>query len=393
LQLNIDDEIGGIFARTYVFTGTEPLSQNLSDKAMAMYFASDDAKRIEQFTLQKKSAKARRPLRWIATVQTLLLLVLYPALNRAWEHGDHFAAQLEVALGALAVAYWAIWIWSFSNPLPAAMVGLLLMTSLSYASSAAYGTEYKHGPPPSVGIVTIIDIILLTRAIMAGSRQRRMEIADNTDGAVPRGIASGIWLYLVLLSIVVIPLSLAADQEFDFNDFFKIQNFMAIVTVTWAAIAWRDTLPVYRRFGDAQWYGIAIFIGVATSLFASVYLPLLDVVFGIRATNNVEAPFFDHGYGWLTVIGSIAVFPAIFEEMAFRGVIVPCLHRALTEKETIAVTAIMFMVLHLSVFSAPHLLILGCALAYVRLRSGSIWPCVLMHFVHNAMVLAMDRFF
>jgi membrane protease YdiL (CAAX protease family) len=51
----------------------------------------------------------------------------------------------------------------------------------------------------------------------------------------------------------------------------------------------------------------------------------------------------------------------------------------------------MFMILHLSVPSAPHLLLLGALTGFVRLRSKSIWPCVLMHFTHNAMCLAFER--
>jgi uncharacterized protein len=373
-------------------------AQQLSDKAMALYFASHEGKAIEQRVLGAKAAQAQKPLRWAAISQTILPVILYFTLSDALEKGDRAAWQLELALSAIAAAFWAVYAWSIASPLPAAIVGFLLFTTVRYAGFAVQGLDPKHGNPiPTIGIFAIVNMVFLVKAIMAGSLQRRKELAappspDGVPGTMPGGIASGMWLYLMLLSIVVIGPSLAADRELGFSDQFKIYNFMAIVVATWAIIAWRDTLPAYLKVGEAKWYGLALVLPVISSLFASVYSQILGIVLGIRAVDLVS-PFFEHRYGWPTVIGLIAIFPAIFEEMAFRGVIVPCFRRVLTERETIIVTGIMFMALHLSVFSAPHLLFLGCALAYVRLRSGSIWPCILIHFLHNSLVLALGRFF
>ena len=371
-------------------------AQQLRDKAMAMYFASREGKAIEQRVLGEKAAQAQRPLRWAAISQTILPAILYITLGDALDKGDPAAWRLELALGAVAAAFWGIYAWSLSSPLPAAMLGLLLFTTIRYAGFAAQGLDPKQSNPmPTIGLFAIVNIVLLVKAIMAGSLQRRKELTvtlpDGTPGTMPGGIASGMWLYLMLLSIVVIGPSLAADHEFEFSDQFKIYNFMAIVVATWAIIAWRDTLPAYLKLGEAKWYGLALGIPIISALFASVYLQIMNVVLGLRAAD-LESPFFQHGYGWPTIFALIAVYPAIFEEMAFRGVIVPCFRRVLSEKETIIVTGIMFMALHLSVFSAPHLLFLGCALAFVRLRSGSIWPCMLIHFLHNSLVLVMDRF-
>ncbi len=59
----------------------------------------------------------------------------------------------------------------------------------------------------------------------------------------------------------------------------------------------------------------------------------------------------------------------------------------LSETETIAVSALMFMILHLSPLGAPYLLLVGGLAGWLRLRSKSIWPCMLLHFVHNAMCI------
>jgi len=165
---------------------------------------------------------------------------------------------------------------------------------------------------------------------------------------------------------------------------------MAIVIVVWSAIAWRDVLPAILKAPSPTWISIAVACAAGVRIFGVGYLAAIHRLLGISVAN-ASTLYLSHGWTWAGVVGIIAVFPAIFEELAFRGVIVPCLLRALTEKETIAVSAIMFMILHLSVFSAPHLLMLGLMLGYIRLRSGSIWPCVLLHFAYNTLCVLGER--
>jgi membrane protease YdiL (CAAX protease family) len=83
--------------------------------------------------------------------------------------------------------------------------------------------------------------------------------------------------------------------------------------------------------------------------------------------------------------------PAVFEELAFRGVILTSLTRVMGSTEAGVVSAFMFMVLHLSVPSFPHLLLMGLALAYIRLKSGSVLPGMLLHFTHNLLCVVAEH--
>jgi membrane protease YdiL (CAAX protease family) len=295
----------------------------------------------------------------------------------------------------VSVAYWAIWIWSFQSPLPASIVGLLLLISMSMADFATSGTAGSDHPGnPLGGSLPIFTMALLIRAIFNGWRQRVLELnaaLDPADLKPPaRGIISPILLYLVLLTVVITPLSLAVDHDLTIKDLLDVHKLMAIIIVTWAIISWRDVLPVVRRIGSINWLVTGVVFGLGTFVVASIYGDLLAFFSGVPQAKASQA-FLDQGYSWPMILGIVAVFPAIFEELAFRGVIVPGLLRVLSQKETIAVSAIMFMILHLSVPSAPHLLLLGVLVAVVRLKSKSIWPCVLMHFTHNATCLAFER--
>jgi membrane protease YdiL (CAAX protease family) len=59
-------------------------------------------------------------------------------------------------------------------------------------------------------------------------------------------------------------------------------------------------------------------------------------------------------------------------------------------REAVLISALMFMVLHLAVLSFPHLLVIGLVLGYVRVRSGSLYPCMLLHFTHNLLVVLAE---
>jgi membrane protease YdiL (CAAX protease family) len=45
------------------------------------------------------------------------------------------------------------------------------------------------------------------------------------------------------------------------------------------------------------------------------------------------------------------------------------------------------MALHFSVLSAPYLLLVGMLLGWAKLKTGSLYPTMLIHFLHNFIVI------
>jgi len=82
---------------------------------------------------------------------------------------------------------------------------------------------------------------------------------------------------------------------------------------------------------------------------------------------------------------SIAVIPAVCEELAFRGVM-----QALMAKSTsnihiaIWVTAVAFSLFHMQFYGFLPRVIIGALLGYLVIWTGSIWPSILAHFANNA---------
>jgi sodium transport system permease protein len=83
-----------------------------------------------------------------------------------------------------------------------------------------------------------------------------------------------------------------------------------------------------------------------------------------------------------------AVVPAVCEEIAFRGFILTGLHGRFRPRNAILLSALLFALYHLNVFLFLPAFGLGVVLGLLTVRSRSIVPAILVHFLHNAILLA-----
>lgn len=77
------------------------------------------------------------------------------------------------------------------------------------------------------------------------------------------------------------------------------------------------------------------------------------------------------------------------EELFFRGMVYPLMRSRLAAAPAIALNAAAFAVVHVVPQLLPGLFVVGLFLAYLRERSGSIWPSVLYHTLQNGMALLL----
>ena len=89
---------------------------------------------------------------------------------------------------------------------------------------------------------------------------------------------------------------------------------------------------------------------------------------------------------WALVLLALTavVLAPLFEELVFRGVLLPVLARVLGRGWGVVISGLVFAVAHLSIGELPPLLVLGIGLALLRLSSGRLLPCVVMHACWNA---------
>jgi membrane protease YdiL (CAAX protease family) len=92
---------------------------------------------------------------------------------------------------------------------------------------------------------------------------------------------------------------------------------------------------------------------------------------------------------FLTVL-LVCVQPAVIEELFFRYVAFGAVHRATGLHTTVWVTAVMFAAAHIyNPLGMPYLFLAGVVLGYARVWGGLALP-VILHFLHNLAVLAIE---
>ena len=83
----------------------------------------------------------------------------------------------------------------------------------------------------------------------------------------------------------------------------------------------------------------------------------------------------------------IAIMPAVFEEIMFRGLLLNCCINGMGSIRAILVTGFCFSLFHASPEQTVYQFIAGCAFAFIAIRSGSILPSIVMHFINNALIV------
>jgi ABC-2 type transport system permease protein/sodium transport system permease protein len=112
--------------------------------------------------------------------------------------------------------------------------------------------------------------------------------------------------------------------------------------------------------------------------------------------TKLKETFLNIPFALVLVTG--AAVPAIAEEYFFRGFALSAFLTKFGPGRSLLFTALLFGVFHViagSILSFEKFLptlILGVALGFLAVRSGSLWPGVLLHGLHNSLVFGMSRF-
>jgi membrane protease YdiL (CAAX protease family) len=93
--------------------------------------------------------------------------------------------------------------------------------------------------------------------------------------------------------------------------------------------------------------------------------------------------------GLPVVLLLIAILPGICEEFIFRGLILSGLRKDMSDRKAIMLQAFLFGIIHFSPYRLIPTAVLGGVLGWVRVRTGSIFPCMILHAVNNALAMTL----
>jgi membrane protease YdiL (CAAX protease family) len=91
------------------------------------------------------------------------------------------------------------------------------------------------------------------------------------------------------------------------------------------------------------------------------------------------------------VVIAYCVQPAIVEELFFRYLTLDTLRGVMTVHQAVFISSLMFGIAHIGVpLSVPMLILVGVPLGYARAVSGNLALPMLIHFLHNGIILVLE---
>jgi uncharacterized protein len=196
------------------------------------------------------------------------------------------------------------------------------------------------------------------------------------------------WLYgLLLATSLFFGIAYFIEPSGDFGAW----HTLAFGVVVFAfAIPYRVELRALLRpatFDRNAWKALAIASVIQFALLGAVFYLLEQT--GIpfeRITDDMQR----HDYALWQLIALYSLAPALCEEIAFRGIIFDRLRGVLGEREGWLVQAALFSVLHLSPVIFPTHFAMGLIFGWLRMRTGSLIPGMMLHAAWNAANILLE---
>ena len=148
-------------------------------------------------------------------------------------------------------------------------------------------------------------------------------------------------------------------------------------------------IPVSRKRLRLPAVRLALRLGIAVSLlsFLANFVVLQIAGQDISALNPASFQASDLGGHPLIYILAVALIPAIVEEIYIRGAVFQVFTRYAGTGLCIFLTALVFAMLHGSLYNFVGPLLGGLAFGWLAFAYGSIWPAVIAHGANNLFYL------
>ena len=165
---------------------------------------------------------------------------------------------------------------------------------------------------------------------------------------------------------------------------FAVRRVQPDVANRWALLGWRGfekkwiwALPllVFVQFVGMAVANLLLVLPFAGSTYEN---PQIEAITGGGALSSTDL--------WLLMI-LIAVVAPLAEELFFRGMLYPLLRQRWSLWPSILINGLLFSLIHVLPPLLPGLFLVGTVLAWVREKSGSVIPGILLHALQNGIVL------
>ena len=107
----------------------------------------------------------------------------------------------------------------------------------------------------------------------------------------------------------------------------------------------------------------------------------------IQASNDMYTALTDSGFGTATLAITAVIVAPLAEEVFFRGFLFTGISKRWGYSWGVIVSGALFAVAHVGSGGLAPIFILGMLLAWLYIKTDSLWPCILAHFAYNSLAL------
>lgn len=204
----------------------------------------------------------------------------------------------------------------------------------------------------------------------------------------------------ILILVAKFFVSMGASVPLDWFQFSKQAIVMLVATVALPAVLMamflsRDPMRSLRLRGCRAPVACAAVLAAIclhpavmwlTNLVMAVYPASGDLAFA----ETIMTAIFADAPGLWAILLVIALAPAVFEELAFRGFILSGCQSLGSNFKAILISSILFGLAHSILQQSIITFFLGCLIGFIAVRTKSLIPCILYHFIHNGISVCIS---
>ncbi|KPP98693.1 MAG: putative metal-dependent membrane protease [Bacteroidetes bacterium HLUCCA01] len=217
-------------------------------------------------------------------------------------------------------------------------------------------------------------------------------------------------LALLILGRVAVD-SLSSDQLFENLDVMFISNsigqilFLGLGTwlITRLSVR-RSQRRAFLRMNTPHWSS-------RNAIYAFLIVLVAQPLIMVLAWINLQIPFSESylnfeqaqldmienylrsDHIFLFTLFHVAIVPSVCEEILFRGYVLKNFEKSMLPVLAIILSGLLFGLYHIRLTQLIPLSVLGMLLAWMTIRTGSIWPAVSAHFANNASAVTLATYF
>jgi uncharacterized protein len=199
-------------------------------------------------------------------------------------------------------------------------------------------------------------------------------------------LVSFVWLLIVSIGMGFAILAVGPNAQPDV--LLGIQIVFKVIHTLFVLIAWKSTRPVHlptSPFRRRAWLlalpvlAVCLLVNIGSSTLMNDFVQL-----PARLQREPDK---------LTVVtlGTGCLQPAVVEELFFRYLLLGAFWRVMSPRGAVWVSAAAFAICHVyNPLAMPYLFLFGGVLGYARVWSNGVVLPMVMHFLHNFVILALE---